>query len=162
MGNCCGGNLTHDVIVDITGYNFLPEKLINSGGEEVDSKLAKNVYLVLLFFSANYCNQSKLMLPTMLDYYKEWNKDLRQIEFIYVSLDKKDEDFNSHFTNTQPLFAIHHSNKEFIKDMKTKFNVVTPPDFVVMNRKGEVVSDSVKYTFTKNKKDDINEWLMKK
>lgn len=65
------------------------------------------------------------------EFYAEVNIDSKQLEVIYVSLDKNEHDFKEHY-GTMPWLAIPFNDKARAQSLRQRYRVVGIPQLVVV------------------------------
>lgn len=84
-----------------------------------------------LLFSADWCPPCQTFLQILKDFYSDVNIDEKQCEILYVSLDKTEEEFKSHYTQ-MPWLSLHFADP-LIKVLSSKYKVVGIPVFVIVD-----------------------------
>ena len=109
-------------ISDLLGNRFLKkrgeterEREETSLTEEVNADFFEGTKYVGLFFSAEWCPPCKLMLKPLKNFYTDANLEKRQFEVVFVSNDKKKEEWFEHYKQMPWLCLPYDSPK--IKDL---------------------------------------------
>ena len=92
------------------------------------------IKIVALYFGANWCPISRIFTTILAEFYNEIyleNIEKKQLEIIYVPLDKSQEDFDSHYTE-MPWMAYNFGDEK-IKALKEKYDVRSIPMIVVLD-----------------------------
>lgn len=90
----------------------------------IDSKF------IAFYFSAYWCPPCRNFLGMLKDFYNEVNIDARQCEIIYVSDDKNEKEFQTHYA-MMPWYAFPFGDPR-IKQVKKKYTVVGVPFLIVV------------------------------
>jgi thiol-disulfide isomerase/thioredoxin len=88
-------------IDQVIGKKFLKKKSILGEKEretlyiveECNCEEFSSCKYVLLFFSAGWCPPCEQFLQVLKDFYSEVNIDEKTVEVVYISADKKEQDF---------------------------------------------------------------------
>ena len=130
--------------------SFLGNEYINfnkPGNKWTAEECFKNIKLFGLLFAANYTPPARSFVDSYLTpFYKEINDESRQMEVLYIPMDKKFDDFKRFFIgssgsrpNGMPWSALKYQDNR-IETLKEKFGIKHIPSLVILNAQGEVVS----------------------
>lgn len=67
-------------------------------GKDVEVNLGDATYIGL-YFSASWCPPCRKFTPVLAEFYKEVNKDKKQIEIIFLTSDNSETDWASYCTH---------------------------------------------------------------
>lgn len=136
------------VEINNLGLKNLPSKLL-SGNGEVDTSTALDNDAIGFYFSAHWCPPCRGFTPLLADAYKDWKKDGKKIEIIFVTSDKDEDSFAAYFKE-MPWLAIPKSNVDAISELKAKFKVSGIPKLVILDKSGKIIDDNARSTVTSN------------
>ena len=86
---------------------------------------------LLLFFSANWCPPCEHFLQVLKDFYNEVNIDSKNVEVIYVSSDKTEQEFKDSYAR-MPWITVSYNNS-FHADLRNKFEINGIPFVFVLD-----------------------------
>lgn len=90
--------------------SYLYDTVINEHGEIIESKKHFFGKTIALYFSSNSCEFSKILTPTLADYYKKYN-ETKKFEIVFVSRDNDENQFKAYFQQ-MPWLALSFSEKK--------------------------------------------------
>lgn len=139
---------------------FLPTKLLSASGDVDSSKVLEND-LVGFYFSAHWCPPCRKFTPFLAEAYKEWKKDGKKIEIVFVTSDRDEKSFKEYFAE-MPWTAINIDEKTLIGNLKATFKITGIPSLIVLDKSGKTVDDSARSTVTNDPSGAVDIWLKKK
>ena len=143
-------------IKDITP--FLPDEFESSNGKVKKSELLENE-LIGVYFSAHWCGPCRAFTPKLAQFYKNVNKDKKQIEIIFNSADQDLKGFYDYFS-TMPWIAT-----PFDSDAKSQIDdacgISSIPQLIIFDNKGNIIDDSGRSTVESQGDNAINTWKAK-
>lgn len=142
-------------MVDSNPINLLPSTLLK-GNSTIDTSEVKAKSLVGFYFSAHWCPPCRSFTPILAQSYKEWAKEGKSIEIVFVSSDKSDDQMKSYFAD-MPWAAVPFDSDVKIQ-LKQKFSVSGIPKLVIVDANGKVLDDQARNTVTSNKAGAIDSW----
>jgi nucleoredoxin len=86
---------------------------------------------VLLFFSAGWCPPCEQFLQVLKDFYNEVNIDQKQIEVLYISSDRTEDDFKESYKR-MPWLTVPFANPMH-KNLIKKYDIVGVPIIFVLD-----------------------------
>jgi nucleoredoxin len=107
--------------------------LLDRSGNEVDKSILDKPSRVALYFSANFCKPCHEFLPMLKDFYEEVNEDEKQVELVYVSLDKSQEEQEKYHQQQGNWPRIAFSDAAARESLKAKFGVEKIPSIIVLD-----------------------------
>lgn len=116
---------------------ILGRELISSGGLVQTSDLAPR--FLLFYFSAHWCGPCKKFTPQLSLFYESCNSSSKQVEIVYISKDKSEDQFSKYF-RTMPWLAVPFDNKDLRKNLSRQYSVSSIPTLILLNSTGEVKS----------------------
>ena len=140
-------------IKDITP--LLPEEFESSKGKVKKEELLSNE-LIGVYFSAHWCGPCRAFTPRLSQFYKNVNKDKKQIEIIFNSADQDLKGFNEYFS-TMPWIAT-----PFDSDAKNQIDeacgINSIPQLIIFDNKGNTIDDSARGTVESQGDNAIKIW----
>jgi thiol-disulfide isomerase/thioredoxin len=117
-----------------------PEVINATGQRGQTSRLVEYDY-VLLYFTAGWCAPCRAFTPQLIQYYNE-NRSLGKWEVIVVSKDHSESEFQDYLRSAKmPWAAIPYERVE-PSGLSQRFQISGIPNFVVLDRTGNVVINS--------------------
>lgn len=118
------------------------EKLYSKDGmKDLFPTLCEAKY-VLLYFSAMWCPNCKMMTKKLEKFYEYANKNGKLVEIVLISSDETEEDFLDYYED-QPWMAIQF-DLEKNTQLYADYEIDKMPGLVLIDRKGEVYSRKCK------------------
>mmetsp|Transcript_2531 Transcript_2531/g.2158 ORF Transcript_2531/g.2158 Transcript_2531/m.2158 type:complete len:145 (+) Transcript_2531:107-541(+) len=110
------------------------------GSEKVnlDDEL-KDAPVVAYYFSAHWCPPCRNFTPKLVEKYKEWNKDGKKIEVVFMSFDQDEDQFKEYF-GTMPWLAIPHGDSR-IDQIAAKYKANSIPRLVIVDKDENALTD---------------------
>ena len=143
-------------IKDITP--FLPPEFESSNGKVTKEDVLSND-IIGVYFSAHWCGPCRAFTPKLAQFYKDVNKDKKQIEIIFNSADQDLKGFNEYFS-TMPWIAI-----PFDSESKSKIDdacgINSIPQLIIFDYKGRVIDDNGRRTVENQGNNAIKVWKEK-
>ena len=121
---------------------LIPEDLKGKNGQVKFSP--KDAPFLGVYFSAHWCPPCKRFTPKLINFYEVANKNKKQIEIVYVSSDKSEEQFNEYY-GTMPWLAIPFG-KEAIENLNQAFEIEGIPTLLLFNSEGKLIDDDARTT----------------
>ena len=133
-------------------------KLITKTGESDQSLLAE-VPVVGYYFSAHWCPPCKKFTPLLADFYNKWNANGKKIEIVFVSFDKKEDEYKEYY-GSMPWTAIPYGDSR-IQELAEKFEVEGIPFLCIVSKDGkeECLSSNGYEDVMLKKEKAIDEWI---
>ena len=116
-------------------------KLISKQKGEIDASEI-TAPIVLLYFSAFYCEPCVEFTPKLVEAYNAWNKNEKQVEIIFVSRDNYEKEWEMYYTK-MPWLAIPYGDDR-ISQYKLAFDVIKIPTLILIDRDGNVLNREVR------------------
>jgi len=116
--------------------------LVTKAGAKADgSTIAGKV--VALYFSAHWCPPCKAFTPVLRRFYEALKGTGEQVEIIFVSSDRSEQEFLDYFRNEHGDWLAVDFNAQERGALSDKYSVKGIPTLIVVNSKGEnVVPDA--------------------
>ena len=141
---------------------FIPDTLLKNDGN-IEKSQVFEAPLIGLYFSALWCPPCVGFSPLMLDFYKKANKNGKNIEIIFCSLDEDDDDFKQYLQKL-PFPAIDY-NDSVLDDLSSAFEVETIPVLIIFDKNGHLIELNGRAAIQGKDKVDpeenIKKWLEK-
>jgi len=131
-------------------------KLITKTGEADEEIL--NTPVVAYYFSAHWCAPCRKFTPNLADLYNKWNADSKQIEIVFISYDKKEDEFKEYYTQ-MPWVCIPFGDSR-IQELGEKFEVEGIPFLCIVSKDGkeECLTNNGYEDVMLKKEKAIDEW----
>jgi len=126
--------------------SFLKErKILKREGDEYkpinpEEHLAGKV--VALYFSAHWCPPCRQFTPILKDFYEALIDSDKPFEIIFVSFDRSEEDLKSYMHEAHGNWCTFAFGDPSIKELADKYHVNGIPALIVINDKGDSVSEN--------------------
>ena len=143
-------------IKDVTP--LLPAEFESSNGKVKKEDVLKNE-IIGVYFSAHWCGPCRGFTPKLAQFYKNVNKEKKQIEIIFNSLDNDLKSFNEYF-GTMPWIATPFESDEK-GEIETACGINSIPQLIIFDNKGHVLDDSGRTTVESQHDNAINTWRSK-
>ena len=92
--------------------------------------LGNDAKVVCVYFSAHWCPPCRNFTPKLAEFYKNCNKELKQLDIIFVTSDRDKKSFEEYY-ETMPWHAIEFGN-EGIAKLKTSCQVKYIPKLCIL------------------------------
>ena len=126
---------------------LLGDEFCTKDNETVQLSELSDVKVWALYFSAGYCAPCHKFTPVLKEFYNYMNEDKKDLEVIFVSKDKTEEELLE-YRKKMPWLNIPFGDTR-IEKLLEKYQVVGIPVLLILNTKGEVVTmDGKKDVFT--------------
>ena len=116
------------------------EPLLTKTGTITPAEAFKDVKLVGIYFSMHHCPPCREFTPIFSELYTELNSESKQIEVVFGSGDKTDEDFNKYFAE-MPWIALPRGDAR-LATLAKKFEIRGVPRLIILKPDGTVVDDN--------------------
>ena len=110
-----------------------------------------------MYFSASWCPPCQQFTPLLARFYKEWNENNQQIEILFASADHTDTDYQN-YLKKMPWLAMPYGAPE-VKAGFEGFKIQTIPNLIIMDGKGNVISDTARDEVPQHGAGVIDQWL---
>ena len=151
-----GSFLFGSKIKDVTP--FLPPEFESANGKVKKEDLLTND-LIGVYFSAHWCGPCRAFTPKLVQFYKDVNKDTKQIEIIFNSADQDLKSFNEYFS-TMPWIATPFDS-ESKSQIDDACGINSIPQLIIFDYKGHIIDDNGRSTVEKQGNNAINVWKEK-
>ena len=133
-------------------------QILNKEGQTVTLAEATKAPVYAYYFSAHWCPPCQKFTPALVDLYNKWNANGKQIEIVFVSFDKKEDQYKEYYGKMPWLtlpFADNH-----IQTLAEKFEVEGIPYLCIVSKDGkeEVLSNNGYEDVMLKKDKAIEEW----
>ena len=136
---------------------FGSSPLKTKSGEITPAEAFKDVKIIGLYFSMHNCPPCRKFTPIFTDLYTEYNNDNKQIEVVFLSGDKTQEEYDTYY-GEMPWLALPKGDSR-MKDIATKFAVKGVPRLVILKADGTVIDDNAVGKLTSEGPAAMDEWL---
>ena len=145
--------------MDSAFFGTLPQTSQGKTGEVAVTQLPEENEFIGLYFSAHWCPPCRQFTPMLAEFYKNVNKDKKQVEIIFVSSDHNQKDFDDYFA-TMPWIAVpfDSDNKELLGD---QYGIQGIPTLLIFDKKGKLVDQAGRATVMQQNLKAIDRWKAK-
>lgn len=132
---------------------FVPE--VVSLGSDTKRKtiqigeILKDVMTVAVYFSASWCGPCKQFTPILKQYYAQVNEKHKELEIIFVSFDKDEEQWKT-YSQEMPWVGIPFGN-EHGKIIKKELKVTAIPQIYFISNQGIIPLQGVSWVYQQMK-----------
>ena len=137
---------------------FLPEQFESNNGKISKDDLLCN-QLIGVYFSAHWCPPCRAFTPKLAQFYKNVNKNEKQIEIVFNSADQDLQSFKEYFSS-MPWIATPFES-EAKKKIYEACGISGIPQLIIFDVNGNVVDDSGRRTVEMQGDNAINVWKEK-
>jgi nucleoredoxin len=142
--------------MDQTLYAILPQVLQNKKGEIALSQVKDESPLIALYFSAHWCPPCRMFTPTLAEFYKTVNKNKKEIEIIFVSLDQNEDQFKEYYESMPWITVPYESdNREVLSDT---YGIQGIPALLVFKNNGKLIDKNARNTIMSKQNGAIDQW----
>lgn len=124
-----------------SGQSSIEKYLVRANGKTAKGVNFKKQKYIAFYFSAHWCPPCRKFTPKLVDFYKK-NKKGNNFEVIFVSLDQNEKNMYNYMKETKMLWPALKFNMIGKMGIKEKYAGSGIPCLVLVDSKGEVVSDS--------------------
>ena len=136
---------------------LFPDKLLDSDGKEVSSKVLGNK-IVGIYFSAQWCPPCRHFTPSLVEFRNNNSKDF---EVVFVSSDRSSKDQLAYMKKyNMKWYTIAHGS-DAAKDLKNKYEVRGIPSLVIVDSKGNTITKNGRGDVSKNPTGALASWQKK-
>jgi nucleoredoxin len=118
---------------------LLGDKLVSTGGEQIDTSTLADNDCIGLYFSAHWCPPCRGFTPKLAQGYKKIRGDGKKFEIVFVSSDKDQSSFDEYF-GEMPWKALPFADRERKAALSKKFKVNGIPTLVLIKGDGSVIT----------------------
>jgi nucleoredoxin len=142
--------------MDQTLYAILPQVLQNKKGEIALSQVKDESPLIALYFSAHWCPPCRMFTPKLAEFYKTVNKNKKEIEIIFVSLDQNEDQFKEYYESMPWITVPYESdNRELLSDT---YGIQGIPALLVFKNNGKLIDKNGRNTIMSKQNGAIDQW----
>ncbi|GBG30268.1 Nucleoredoxin [Hondaea fermentalgiana] len=135
---------------------FGPELLSHEGTVETKS-VAKKV--MAIYASSNTCPPCQTFTPMLSKLYKKLNEEGKELEIVFLSADKDEDDFNACFKK-MPWLAIPFSDNERKQTLMRKLKLQYIPTLAMVDGEtGEIYNTSAREAVSSDEEGENYPWL---
>jgi nucleoredoxin len=124
--------------------------------ENIEYEDISKTPIIMYYFSAHWCGPCKKFTPKLIELYNKWNLDEKQIEIIYCSLDKKNDEFDE-YTKDMPWLIIPFGDYR-IQNLIMKYEPEGIPSLYIIGSDEKLLSDNGYEDVILRKDKAILEW----
>ena len=110
-------------------------KLLSKTGETEYGSVDAPV--ILVYFSAHWCPPCRQFTPELAKLYNQWNLNEKQVEIIFVSLDRDEKSYKEYFSE-MPWLAIPFGDTR-IGELKKLMGIQGIPSLILVDKDGTIV-----------------------
>jgi len=121
-------------------------KKVDGKVQKVSAKDAIAGKTVALYFSGKWCGPCQAFTPLLIKAYNNLKKRAQDggrkddFEFVFVSSDQKQEEFDEYF-DKMPWLAMPFSNREGKQDLSSMFKVRGIPNLIILDANRDIIND---------------------
>eukprot|EP00054_Salpingoeca_dolichothecata_P031492 m.263700 g.263700 ORF g.263700 m.263700 type:complete len:402 (-) comp27140_c0_seq1:67-1272(-) len=121
--------------------SFLPSKILDPSGAEIDSSALKNKKVIGLYFSAHWCPPCKAFTPKLSQWLADFKKTEKgdQMEIVFVTADRDEKSFKEYHSSMKTLHAIPFTD-DAKDELSEKHEVSGIPALIFVDSAGEVIN----------------------
>lgn len=119
-------------------YKIFPDGIINAKGEEIPLTVLNNK-AIGIYFSAHWCGPCRRFTPRMVEYRDKYKDDF---EVVFISSDRSEKDQFHYMKSAKMKWPTLKFKSKAGQELSKRFKVRGIPKLVVMNSKGEVLSEN--------------------
>ena len=120
---------------------IIPTKLLkDTSGSTTDNSSFTSAKVKAFYFSANWCPPCHKFTPFLAKVYEEVNKNGKELEIVFASLDKSKTEFESYYKK-MPWLAVPFDEKEAVKKLTTTYSVRGIPSLIIVDDEGSVLNE---------------------
>ena len=128
-----------------------------SKSKQVQTRTINYTPLVLIYASASWCPPCREFYPVLVEFYNAVNRTSKQIEIIWLSRDRGQEEFESTKKNL-PWLAVPF-NQSHINELLERYEIDVIPKLFLLNRDGSIAHDGCRQDVVRKGPDALSEWL---
>ena len=117
-------------------FDYIPEDIDGKEGK-IKSATIKGTPLIGIYFSAHWCPPCRGFTPVLSKFYKVANEKKKQIEIIFVSFDRNEEEYNEYY-GSMPWLSFPFKDQEKMRIAKD-FEINGIPAFLVFDKNGKLI-----------------------
>lgn len=142
--------------MDQTLYATLPQVLQGKKGDIALSQVKDESPLIALYFSAHWCPPCRMFTPKLAEFYKTVNKNKKEIEVIFVSLDQNEQQFKEYY-DSMPWITVPYDsdNRELLSDT---YGIQGIPALLVFKNNGKLIDKNGRNTVMSKQNGAIAQW----
>lgn len=127
--------------------------------KKVNKKEALKSNFIGLFFSAGWCPSCRVFLSLLMNFYKEVNKNEKEIEIIFNSFDEDIESFREHYQR-MPWLAVpfEDPSREYIGK---EYGISGIPYLIIFDKNGKLIEKSARMTIQNKGLASLSAWKAK-
>ena len=142
--------------MDQTLYAILPPVLQDKKGDLALSQVKDESPLIALYFSAHWCPPCRMFTPKLAEFYKTVNKNKKEIEIIFVSLDQNEDQFKEYYESMPWITVPYESdNRELLSDT---YGIQGIPALLVFKNNGKLIDKNGRNTIMSKQNGAIDQW----
>lgn len=142
--------------MDQTLYAILPQVLQDKKGDLALSQVKDESPLIALYFSAHWCPPCRMFTPKLAEFYKTVNKNKKEIEIIFVSLDQNEDQFKEYYESMPWITVPYESdNRELLSDT---YGIQGIPALLVFKNNGKLIDKNGRNTIMSKQNGAIDQW----
>lgn len=119
---------------------FGTEPILSKKGEVKPVDALKDAKIVGIYFSMHNCPPCREFTPLFAELYNEINSDSKQMEVVFVSGDKTQEEFTMYY-GEMPWLALPRGDAR-LPNLAKKFEVKGVPRLIILKQDGTVIDSS--------------------
>lgn len=125
--------------------SYLDDDLVSLEGGQLkkynNTELLSKKYL-LVYYSAHWCPPCRAFTPELVKWYNSASSQHAKFDLIFYSNDRSEDDMLTYMTDTNMPWPALEYRKTHLRNVLSKYAGPAIPDLVLLDDKGNVVSDS--------------------
>merc|ERR1711879_557287 len=146
----------------MTEKGILGESFLLKDGKEISVQdLKSKCKIIGLYFSAHWCPPCRAFTPKLSEFYKEVNKDSKQMEIVFVSHDNDEEAFKNYYYE-MPFATLGSFKDERKAHLQAQFATDGIPTLVIFASDGnslKMISEDVYEDVAKSGPQIMQQWV---
>lgn len=115
--------------------------------------------IICIYCSAHWCPPCRTFTPVLGQVYEKINAGKKQMEIVYCTFDRNEEEFNEYFA-TMPFLAIPWSDEDRRDKIDERFEIEGIPLLIVLDRWCNVLVADARTDVMKDGAECINKWKL--
>jgi len=124
--------------------------LVNAEGQETTAETAlAGKKFIGIYFSAHWCGPCRAFTPQLVKFHEMCRQQQAAFEVVFVSSDKSEEAMFEYMKGeNMPWLALPYGDNEAISALRTLYQANGIPRLVIVDNKGNVVSNNARWDVT--------------
>ena len=133
-------------------------KCLRDGQKTVETLSAlQDTKFIAIYFGAHWAPPCRLFTKTLTEFYGETNKDKKQVEVVFVSLDGNNDAFERNYAEMSWL-AVPYEDEKLKSMLKQRFAINSIPTMVIVDGQGNQVTFDGRKDIQKDPSECLKWW----